>query len=243
MILIYDLVWNLVSNPIFWMIGYMCLCELYFLTYILDQLNREKYLRYTQIINASLASISILIALFIHFTIQPRIYGSLGGFLTPPTQQILSPFVDFGLFPGLLVSMTGIIFFISGIGILVPCVIKIYNIVGAKQFESTKLLDTGFWGIVRNPIYTSLLLIYVGFALIVGAVYSLLLTPIFAAILVSFGLVETTLNLEKTFGKERIAEYKKKVPHALINKPLWIIMIGLTSYLILLLFLGYFPLY
>ncbi|MFW9874174.1 MAG: methyltransferase family protein [Candidatus Thorarchaeota archaeon] len=189
------------------------------------------------------AFFGVFIAFAVHFTKQPRIYGSLGMFLTPTNQIFTEPFIKFGILPGLILSIIGFEFTIPGICILIITAYKVLKVISYQHFESKEILDTGFWGIVRNPIYTSLMLIYIGMALILGATYSLILAPIFYYSHWLSGWIESALNLEKTFGVEKVEEYKKKVPHMLFNKQLWIIILGLTIYLIILTIWGYLPLY
>jgi len=87
------------------------------------------------------------------------------------------------------------------------------------------------------------MIIYIGMALILGAVYSLLLTPLFYGLLWGSGSIEIHLNLEKKFGKDKVNEYKSKVPYSLFNKTLWVLAVFLLVYLIILAVIGYFPLY
>jgi len=189
------------------------------------------------------AIFTIILVFAVHLTIQPRVYGSLGMFLTPSNQIMAKPLFNYGLLPGLILSIVGIVITIAGIIILTITANKVIKVLGLEHFESKELLDTGFWGIVRNPIYASLVLIYIGMALVLGAVYSLIFAPIFYLTNWLIGWIEATLNLEETFGAEKVEEYKKKVPHMLFNKPLWILMLAISIYLIVLIIWGYVPLY
>ncbi|MFX1366515.1 MAG: methyltransferase family protein [Promethearchaeota archaeon] len=234
---------NFLFNPFAWLFLYFSFVGIYSIFIIYHQRNPEKHLMFFKITVNSGAFFGILLVFAVQFTIQPRIYGSLGMFLTPTNQIFTEPFINFGVLPGLIISIIGFGFAIPGILVLIITAYKVLKVISYQHFESKEIIDTGFWGIVRNPIYTSLMLIYIGMALIFGAVYSLILAPIFYYSHWLSGWIESTLNLEKTFGVEKVKEYKKKVPHMLFNNQLWIIMVILTIYLILLTVWGYFPLY
>lgn len=234
---------NLLFNLFFWLFVYFSMIGIYTIFIIYHQRNPEKKKMFFKIINNLGASFVVILAFAVHFTIQPRIYGSLGMFLTPSDQIMIKPFYDFGLLPGLILSVIGIGITIFGIIMLIITARIVIKVLGVEHFESVELLDSGFWGIVRNPIYTSVILIYIGMALTLGAVYSLIFAPIFYVSNWLSGWIEATLNLEKSFGVEKVNEYKKKVPHMLFNKSLWILILGLIIYLCFLASWGYIPLY
>ncbi|MFX1346743.1 MAG: methyltransferase family protein [Promethearchaeota archaeon] len=234
---------NLLINPFAWLFLYFSFVGIYSIFILYHQRNPEKHLMFFKITVNSGAFFGIIIVFAVHFTMQPRIYGSLGMFLTPTNQIITEPSIDLGVFPGLILSIIGFGFTIPGICILIITAYKVLKVISYQHFESKEILDTGFWGIVRNPIYTSLMLIYIGMALTLGAIYSLILSPIFYISHWLSGWIESALNLEKTFGIERVEAYKKKVPHMLFNKQLWIVIVVLSTYLIILTIWGYFPLY
>ena len=50
-------------------------------------------------------------------------------------------------------------------------------------------------------------------------------------------------EMQKKFGKDKVNEYKSKVPYSLFNKTLWVLIVFLLVYLIILAIIGYFPLY
>jgi protein-S-isoprenylcysteine O-methyltransferase Ste14 len=234
---------NLSSNLFFWLFVYFSFVGIYSVFIFYHQRNPEKKILFFKIINNSGAIFCIILVFAVHLTIQPRVYGSLGTFLTPSNQIMTKPLFNFGVLPSLILSIIGFGMTIAGTIILTITVYKVIKVLGVGQFESKELLDTGFWGIVRNPLYTSLILIYIGMALILGAVYSLFFAPIFYLENWLSGWIEATLNLEKSFGAEKVEEYKKKVPYMLFNKPLWILMLGLSIYLMVLTIWGYVPLY
>lgn len=243
MTLLHDLFLNLLINPLFWYILVYNIGGIYFLTYILYHDDDEKYAPLAKIVNGFLSFIVTLFPFLIHFTTQPRIYGSLGTFLTPSNQIIMEPFVNFSLFLGYFLSIIGIITTFLGVVLFIAALNRISKVIGLDQFKSEEILTKGLYGIVRNPLYTSLMIIYIGMALILGAVYSLLLAPLFYGLLWGSGLIEIHLNLEKKFGKDKVNEYKSKVPYSLFNKTLWVLIVFLLVYLIILAVIGYFPLY
>ncbi|MFW9897970.1 MAG: hypothetical protein ACFFDO_01750, partial [Candidatus Thorarchaeota archaeon] len=233
----------LFTYTIVWLFLYFSFIGLYVLIIIYHQRNPEKNILLFKIIDPIGAIFGIFMVFAVHLTIQPRIYGTLGMVLTPSNQIMTEPVVNYGPLPGLILSIIGFGILIPGLICLVLAIIKILKVINSEMLESDEILDTSFWGIVRNPIYTSLFLVYLGNALILGAVYSIILAPFFYYTNWLSGWVETTLNLEPTFGKEKVEEYKKKVPHVLFNIHLWILMLGLTVYLIILTFWGYVPWY
>ncbi|MFX1276341.1 MAG: methyltransferase family protein [Promethearchaeota archaeon] len=241
--LLLDMFLNLLFNPIAWLFLYFSFIGIYSIIIIYHQRNPKKHLLFFKIINNMGAVFGIFLVFAIHFTIQPRIYGSLGMFLTPSNQMLIEPFINIGIFPGLILSIIGFGFTILGSVILIIAAYKVLKIISFQHFESKEIIDTSYWGKVRNPIYTCLLLIYIGMALILGAVYSLVFTPIFYYSHWLSGWIESVLNLEKTFGVEKVKQYKKKVPHVLFNNTLWILMLGITCYLVVLAIFGYVPFY
>ncbi len=234
---------GLFSYTIVWLYLYFSFIGIYALIIIYHQRNPEKHLFFFKLLDPVGAIFGLLMVFAIHFTRQPRIYGSLGMFLTPSYQIMTYSVVNFGPLPGLILSIIGFGILIPGLICLGYTIIKILKVINSEMLESDEILDTGFWGIVRNPIYTSLFLVYLGNALILGAVYSLILAPFFYCTNWLSGWVESTLNLEPTFGKEKVDQYKKKVPYVLFNIHLWILMLGLTVYLIILTIWGYVPWY
>ena len=243
MVLVIDLFLNLFTNPFFWGLVYFSFIGIYLVNIIYHKRNPEKHLPFFKSVDIGGSISSIIFVLLVPTTTQPRIYGTLGIFLTPSDQIMRTPIFNLGIIPGLILTVIGFIMTIIGVIILTITANKILKVIGLEQFESKKILDTGFWGIVRNPIYMSLVLMYLGMAFILGAVYTLIFVPIFYGTMWLFGWIEATVNLEETFGKEKVEEYKKKVPYMLFNKPLWIFMLGLSIYLIVLAVLGYVPLF
>ena len=75
--------------------------------------------------------------------------------------------------------------------------------------KNVKLLTTGFYGIVRNPIYLGELLWCLGWAILSRSMVGILLVPLWWTGLLFHVLLEEE-NLERTLGQPYI-EYKKQV--------------------------------
>ncbi len=205
-------------------------------------LNQNRDLLFS-IINGVGALCFALGAYLLPLTVQPRIAGSFGAFLTPIEQIMQAPQVPGSELPGVILSWIGVGFTIAGTVMLTFTTTKIVKVSGLKQHESSELVTSGFWGIVRNPVYTSLLIIHLGTSLLLGGVYCLIFYPVFYGILHFSGWIETVVNLEPQFGKDQVAAYKARVPHSLFNRPLWLIIIILAGSLVLLGVLGYIPVF
>ncbi len=79
--------------------------------------------------------------------------------------------------------------------------------------EGQKVIDTGLYGIVRHPMYSVTLILFLSMPLVLGSVYSFV---IFLAY--PFIIVKRIKNEERFLEKELAgyAEYKKKVKYRLI---------------------------
>ncbi|MBP5679105.1 MAG: DUF1295 domain-containing protein [Bacilli bacterium] len=79
--------------------------------------------------------------------------------------------------------------------------------------NNQKVIDTGFYGIVRHPMYLSTILLFLSIPLILGSLYSFLLF-----LLYPFLLVKRILEEEKLLEKELkgYTLYQKKVKYRLI---------------------------
>ncbi len=79
--------------------------------------------------------------------------------------------------------------------------------------ECQKVIDTGLYGIVRHPMYSVTLILFLSMPLVLGSVYSFV---IFLAY--PFIIIKRIKNEEKFLEKELAgyAEYKKKVKYRLI---------------------------
>lgn len=79
--------------------------------------------------------------------------------------------------------------------------------------ENQKVIDTGLYGIVRHPMYSATLLLFLSMPLVLGSVISFVVFLAYPAI-----IVKRIRSEEKVLeaGLEGYAEYKKKVRYRLI---------------------------
>lgn len=79
--------------------------------------------------------------------------------------------------------------------------------------EGQKVIDTGLYAIVRHPMYTATLLLFLSMPLVLGSVYAFIIFWAYPFIIVK------RLKSEEAFLEENLEgyrEYKKKVPYRLI---------------------------
>lgn len=75
---------------------------------------------------------------------------------------------------------------------------------------TTKILDTGFYGYSRNPIYLGMILLYLAVSCFANYVWFLLFLPI-CLLIIHFGVIlREEKYLESKFGDEYL-DYKKRV--------------------------------
>lgn len=74
--------------------------------------------------------------------------------------------------------------------------------------EGQKLVDTGLYGIVRHPMYTATIFLFLSMPLILGSLYSFLIFLVYP-----FVIVKRIKNEEKVLEKDLVGykEYKEKV--------------------------------
>ena len=79
--------------------------------------------------------------------------------------------------------------------------------------EGQKVIDTGLYGIVRHPMYSATLLLFLSIPLVLGSVYALLVFLVYP-----FIIAVRIKNEEKLLEKELegYVEYKKRVRYRLI---------------------------
>ena len=80
--------------------------------------------------------------------------------------------------------------------------------------ENQKVIDTGLYGIVRHPMYSATLLLFLMIPIILGSVYSFVVFMIYPVL-----LVKRILNEEKVLESELegYIDYKKSVKYRLIK--------------------------
>jgi protein-S-isoprenylcysteine O-methyltransferase Ste14 len=79
--------------------------------------------------------------------------------------------------------------------------------------ENQKVIDTGLYGIVRHPMYSSTLLLFLSMPLVLGSIYSFLIFLAYPLIIAK-RIKEEEKFLEKEL--EGYREYKQKVKYRLI---------------------------
>lgn len=82
-----------------------------------------------------------------------------------------------------------------------------------KVCENQKVIDTGLYGIVRHPMYSATLLLFLSMPIVLGSAYSFLIFMTYPFIIAKRIKGEEKL-LEK--GLNGYSEYKKKVKYRLI---------------------------
>ena len=79
--------------------------------------------------------------------------------------------------------------------------------------ENQKVIDTGLYGIVRHPMYSATIVMFLSIPLILGSVYGLLIFLLYPFLII-IRLKNEELLLEKELNGYK--EYKKKVKYRLI---------------------------
>ncbi len=79
--------------------------------------------------------------------------------------------------------------------------------------ENQKVVDTGLYGIVRHPMYTSTILLFLSMPLVLGSFFSFIIFLIYPVI-----TVKRIRNEEKILekGLEGYSEYKKRIKYRLV---------------------------
>ena len=82
-----------------------------------------------------------------------------------------------------------------------------------KVVENQKVVDTGLYGIVRHPMYTATIFLFLSMPLVLGSLISFFIFLIYP-VLIIFRIINEEKLLEKEL--EGYIEYKKKVKYRLI---------------------------
>ena len=79
--------------------------------------------------------------------------------------------------------------------------------------ENQKVIDTGLYGVVRHPMYSSTILLFLSIPLVLGSLFSFLIFLVYPVI-----IVKRIKNEEQVLeqGLEGYSEYKKKVKYRVI---------------------------
>ncbi|MFX0177492.1 MAG: methyltransferase family protein [Candidatus Hodarchaeota archaeon] len=134
--------------------------------------------------------------------------------------------------------LLGLIFIILGIKIN-SMAKKLLKDKKSKELEF-KLIDEGIYKVMRYPIYTAWILIFIGVNLILDSFIGLILCPILY-ILVEIKInIEEKLILSPKFGK-KLGAYKEKTPYRLFPNPYNYILIIIAILIIYIGFLSLLP--
>jgi protein-S-isoprenylcysteine O-methyltransferase Ste14 len=79
--------------------------------------------------------------------------------------------------------------------------------------ENQKVIDTGLYGVVRHPMYSATLLLFLAMPLVLGSLYAFIIFLAYPFIIVK------RLKAEEKFLEEELKgyrEYKQKVKYRLI---------------------------
>lgn len=125
---------------------------------------------------------------------------------------IVTYFYPFPMMIGGLAVILGNLLFLSGIAVIAIIYLQMKraktNIEPWKP--TTKILDTGFYGISRNPIYLGLALIYLGISCFFNSIWFLPFLPIVLFVIHYGVILREEKYLESKFGEEYL-DYKKRV--------------------------------
>ena len=79
--------------------------------------------------------------------------------------------------------------------------------------ENQKVIDTGLYGIIRHPMYTATIFLFLSMPLILGSIISFIIFLVYP-----FIIIKRIKNEEEVLEKELkgYKEYKKKVKYKLI---------------------------
>lgn len=141
--------------------------------------------------------------------------------IAPPPLIFLSGFLlggfiawynSFPILPSGLAVILGNLFFLSGIGIIAVAFIQMRK---AKTHiepwkPTTAIIDSGVYGISRNPIYLAMILIYLGLSCFFNSIWFLPFLP-FVLLIIHYGVIlREEKYLESKFGEDYL-DYKNRV--------------------------------
>jgi protein-S-isoprenylcysteine O-methyltransferase Ste14 len=108
---------------------------------------------------------------------------------------------------GFILYSVGALFVLYGVVLIALAFLKIGVVPSVRQ--KSNLVTTGAYGLVRHPIYSATLALFLGEILIFGAFASLIYFPL-AVFLYHITVVAEEKDLVASYGDEYL-EYKKKV--------------------------------
>jgi len=121
-----------------------------------------------------------------------------------------------------LFALLGIAFIIIGINFAKKAR-KVYRVKPLGK-ESSNLITSGIFRIIRHPVYSGWVIIFLGAALISDSLISLILCPIIYIILEFHTLIEEKLILIPKYGDE-YEKFKDRTPYRIIPTPFNLLLI------------------
>jgi protein-S-isoprenylcysteine O-methyltransferase Ste14 len=118
--------------------------------------------------------------------------------------------------------LLGIAFIIIGI-IFARKARKLYKF-KVLDDSSSKLITFGIFRLIRHPIYSAWVIIFMGASIISDSLASLIISFLIFIILEIHGMIEENLILIPKYGKA-YENYKRKTPNRIIPTPLNILLI------------------
>jgi protein-S-isoprenylcysteine O-methyltransferase Ste14 len=85
-----------------------------------------------------------------------------------------------------------------------------------KPETTTSVVDSGIYGVTRNPIYVGMLIVLVGWAVHLQNIVAFLMVGLFVATVTQFQIRPEERALEERFGEEYI-DYRRRVPRWLFR--------------------------
>lgn len=115
--------------------------------------------------------------------------------------------------PNIVIIISSITFILSYIVYAIVLKENAYLSRTIEVQDNQKVIDTGLYGIIRHPMYTATIFLFLSMPLILGSVISFIIFLIYP-----FIIVKRIKNEEKVLEKELkgYKEYKKKVKYKLI---------------------------
>jgi len=102
--------------------------------------------------------------------------------------------------------------------------------------ESSKLITSGIFRIIRHPFYSGWVIIFLGAALISDSLVSLILCPIIYVFIESHASIEEKLILIPKYGN-RYEKFKERNPYRIIPAPLNFLLIIIA---VIIIYIGFF---
>lgn len=121
-----------------------------------------------------------------------------------------------------LFALLGIAFIIIGISFAKKAR-KVYKVKPMDK-ESSELITSDIFRIIRHPVYSGWVIIFLGAALISDSLISLILCPIIYIILESHASIEEKLILIPKYG-DKYEKFMDKTPYRIIPTPLNFLLI------------------